>query len=193
MNHSSRWCYLELVKQFLPTLVPPLQNVKLPTLAIVPDWIAATALLMVQDLRHGGKFQSWEEWTKTWPFATAERNALLVLAKKVLNVEGFLSARLAFRLRQAAESDAKSVVALWRALKSETDLIAAETLETLVSQHHSSPSPWLSGADCLALGLRGPQIGTLLSEALDLQWEGTLKTREDALKWLAHRISSHGS
>lgn len=193
MNHPSRWCYLELVKQFLPTLVPPLQNVKLPTLAIVPDWIAATALLMVQDLRNGGTFQAWEEWTKTWPFATAERNALLVLAKKVLNVEGFLSARSAYRLRQAAESDANSVIALWRALKSETDLIAAETLETLVSQHRSSPTPFVTGADCLALGLRGPQIGTLLSEALDLQWEGTLKTREDALKWLAHRISSHGS
>lgn len=185
MNHSSRWRYLELVRQFLPTLVPPLHDVKLPFSAIVPDWIAATALLMVQDLRRGGKFQSWEDWTKTWPFASAERNALLVLAKKVQNVEGFLSARIAFRLRQSAEADAVSVIALWRALGSETDMSAAESLETLVSQHLSTPTPFISGADCLALGLRGPQIGTLLSEALDLQWEGILKNREDALNWLA--------
>lgn len=53
-----------------------------------------------------------------------------------------------------------------------------------LKEEELKPKPFLTGHDFLALGLKpGPRIGTLLEEAYDLQLDGTLKTREDALSW----------
>ncbi len=54
----------------------------------------------------------------------------------------------------------------------------------------AAPSPFLLGRDALALGLRpGPQVGELLRRAYELQLEGGLASREDALAWLAAQIA----
>lgn len=52
------------------------------------------------------------------------------------------------------------------------------------------PRWFLSGSDLLARGWpSGPEIGILLTEAHDLQLDGTLSNREEALAWLDERIS----
>jgi hypothetical protein len=46
------------------------------------------------------------------------------------------------------------------------------------------PLPLLTGRDLLEMGFReGPQIGEILQEALELQLEEKLRTREEALAW----------
>lgn len=52
------------------------------------------------------------------------------------------------------------------------------------------PKWFLNGGDLLARGWpSGPEIGSLLTEAHDLQLEGTLSSREEALAWLDERIA----
>lgn len=56
------------------------------------------------------------------------------------------------------------------------------------------PPRFLNGGDLLARGLApGPDLGRLLTEAQDLQLDGTLTTREEALFWLDRQIVSSGS
>lgn len=51
--------------------------------------------------------------------------------------------------------------------------------------------PWLSGHDVLAAGItKGPQVGQILEEAEDLQLEGRLRSREEALAWLRARVAN---
>lgn len=53
------------------------------------------------------------------------------------------------------------------------------------------PKPFLSGADLLERNWEaGPAFGKLLREAQDLQLEGTLASREEALDWLDKRTDS---
>ena len=53
------------------------------------------------------------------------------------------------------------------------------------------PEAFLSGHDVLKTGCpKGPKIRQLLEEAYDLQLEGQLKTREEALEWLNSQVNS---
>ncbi len=50
------------------------------------------------------------------------------------------------------------------------------------------PKWFLQGGDLVARGWRpGPELGTLLTEAHDLQLDGTHRSREEALAWLEER------
>lgn len=52
------------------------------------------------------------------------------------------------------------------------------------------PPPLLQGQDVLALGVpAGPRVGDLLRKAVDMQLEGLLAGRDDALTWLAGEVS----
>ena len=56
------------------------------------------------------------------------------------------------------------------------DQLKHETPESL------SPPPLITGDDLIALGLKpGPAFGKILKELEDMQLEGTLRTREEAL------------
>lgn len=51
------------------------------------------------------------------------------------------------------------------------------------------PKWFLQGGDLIARGIRpGPALGALLTEAHDLQLDGTHATREEALAWLEERV-----
>ena len=55
----------------------------------------------------------------------------------------------------------------------------------------SRPEPLLGGKDLISLGMRpGPAMGEVLREAFDLQLEGKLSSREDALAWAKERESN---
>ncbi|OGV55483.1 MAG: hypothetical protein A2X45_00320 [Lentisphaerae bacterium GWF2_50_93] len=50
------------------------------------------------------------------------------------------------------------------------------------------PPPLLTGADLIALGMKpGPEFKEILSKASDLQLEGRIGTREEALEWVKNR------
>ena len=63
-------------------------------------------------------------------------------------------------------------------------------MHQLESSHTDAvPKPFLTGADILALGvLPGPTVGFLLKYAADLQLDGIVSTKEEALKAVADRI-----
>lgn len=51
------------------------------------------------------------------------------------------------------------------------------------------PAPFLNGRDLLSRGMKpGPEIGMTLTEAQDLQLEGALKSRDEAIGWLEKRL-----
>lgn len=56
------------------------------------------------------------------------------------------------------------------------------------------PAPFLNGRDLLTRGMKpGPEIGRTLTEAQDLQLEGELKSREEAIAWLDNRLEELGN
>ncbi len=55
------------------------------------------------------------------------------------------------------------------------------------------PKWFVNGGDLIARGWSpGPQVGEILTEAHDLQLDGTLSSREEALAWLEQRIERAG-
>ncbi|NQV89892.1 CCA tRNA nucleotidyltransferase [Candidatus Uhrbacteria bacterium] len=55
-----------------------------------------------------------------------------------------------------------------------------------IVDHDESIAPLISGQDILSTGISpGPEVRLLLDEVRDLQLDGTLMRREDALKWIA--------
>lgn len=57
-----------------------------------------------------------------------------------------------------------------------------------LSQEEIRPEPLLRGKDLIAKGLKpGPEFGNILRELEDLQLEGAIATREQALAWLERR------
>jgi len=63
-------------------------------------------------------------------------------------------------------------------------------IQEQVAKEDLIPEPLLTGKDLLKSGVApGPEIGDILREVLDLQMEGTLKNREEALAWLKNRLS----
>ena len=69
-------------------------------------------------------------------------------------------------------------------------LLLLDRMHQLESSHTDAvPKPFLTGADILALGvLPGPKVGFLLKYAADLQLDGIVSTKEEALKAVADRI-----
>ncbi len=62
--------------------------------------------------------------------------------------------------------------------------------EALGVRDHA-PEPFLQGRDLLALGLApGPRVGELLREAYELQLDGLVATREEALDWARRKLGA---
>jgi len=71
------------------------------------------------------------------------------------------------------------------------DFLRAKQVEFSAEQKPLVPPPLVNGRDVMALGIpAGPRVGELLGEAQDLQLEGGLKTREEALEWLRGRVEA---
>ena len=79
-------------------------------------------------------------------------------------------------------------------LASHGDLSAYHALLDLRQAHSTEeldPAPLLRGTDLLARGVApGPIIGRLLRQARDLQLEGVLRDRDQALAWLARALAA---
>lgn len=70
------------------------------------------------------------------------------------------------------------------------EFLRAKQVEFATEQKPLLPTPLVNGRDVLALGIpAGPRVGELLTAIQDLQLEGGLKTREEALGWLRARLA----
>jgi poly(A) polymerase len=75
-----------------------------------------------------------------------------------------------------------------------TALPAIRGMRRRLRQEALIPPPLLTGRDVMEQGVgEGPQVGALLRESADLQLEGRLNDRAEALAWLAQRVSSEGT
>ncbi len=69
------------------------------------------------------------------------------------------------------------------------DFLRAKQTEFAADQKPLVPPPLVKGGDVMDLGIpAGPRVGELLQAVQDLQLEGTLMTREEALEWLRARV-----
>lgn len=70
------------------------------------------------------------------------------------------------------------------------DFILEKRDEFIAAETPLLPPRWICGDDLIARGVTpGPAFGEILTEAQDLQLEGTLTSRDDALLWLDQRLS----
>ncbi len=73
---------------------------------------------------------------------------------------------------------------------------ADDFMQAYFAQHAQivAPRPLLSGKDVLALGIpQGPQVGFWLERLREMQAEGQLATREEALAWLESQLANEQS
>ncbi|WP_413557191.1 CCA tRNA nucleotidyltransferase [Bdellovibrio sp. HCB209] len=98
------------------------------------------------------------------------------------NPEAFLSQRLGFQLQLLQKPGKLWALEVLMKEGLHQDLILA-VLTTFKSFGEELPKPFLSGED-LKGKLQGPAIGQCLQEAYNLQLEGQLKDRAQAVKWL---------
>ena len=93
-------------------------------------------------------------------------------------------------LRHRAWSDA---AAAFRALQPDSPEGARrraglDALEAELEAAGAASEPWIGSADLFALGIaRGPTFGRLLREAHRAQLDGEVRSREEALAWIARR------
>lgn len=104
--------------------------------------------------------RSWQLWQNPTEFLT------LPLGKKLprLAEEGFPWALRILKVHSPLKAEVEELERVWMSL--------GEQL----------PKPFLTGADIV--GLQGKAIGECLQKAFELQLEGPLKNREQALQWL---------
>jgi tRNA nucleotidyltransferase/poly(A) polymerase len=70
------------------------------------------------------------------------------------------------------------------------DFVLEKRQEFGAAQTTLLPPRLITGADLIALGMAaGPGFGEILTEAQDLQLEGALTDRDDALRWLDRRVA----
>jgi poly(A) polymerase len=70
-------------------------------------------------------------------------------------------------------------------LKDNYEFLRAKQAEFAVVTTPLIPKPLINGRDLMALGFSaGPKLGELLTAAQNLQLEGQIQTREEALAWL---------
>ncbi len=70
-------------------------------------------------------------------------------------------------------------------LKDNYDYLRAKQAEFATEPEPLIPKPLINGRDLMALGMRaGPRLGELLTAVQNLQLEGQLHTREEAIAWV---------
>ncbi|MAB79219.1 MAG: hypothetical protein CMJ89_07685 [Planctomycetes bacterium] len=82
------------------------------------------------------------------------------------------------------------VLRAWQLLFDERELVRWEAFEAQLTQEERFPTPWLSGADLIALGVKpGPRYAAVLYAAEEHRLAGDHPSRETALAWLRGRVA----
>ena len=91
----------------------------------------------------------------------------------------------AARKRLAAHPNWDQSLLLYEAIGSDAETIRHDTQQLGSDGVGLAPAPLLTGEDLIEAGFPpGPRFKTLLDQAYDMQLEGQLSTREQALAWL---------
>jgi len=101
-------------------------------------------------------------------------------------LSGFFLLALADSLAAQGPEKPSDMEALIKAVWRQTLLVRQEWLTPVIKK-----PPLLSGKDLIEFGLTpGPSFKILLCEILEEQWEGTVRSKEEALTWLKKRLTT---
>jgi len=125
-------------------------------------------------------------WRNAMSLSNDDRDELNRLLQVLPVLDGWSELRPAKQKRLAAQINWAQTLMLYDAVGGDAQGIEAQAQQLAQDAVGLSPDPLLTGDDLIEAGLSpGPAFKTLLEDAYDLQLEGHLATREQALAWLA--------
>jgi tRNA nucleotidyltransferase/poly(A) polymerase len=154
------------------------------------NWTRAKCLLSVLSKINAGVGVKLNVLLQTVPTKAAQilerlkfsNNEIKDQLQLMKNLDTIKNGGLAKRRRVLAESTAPHLLSL---LSSKELLKSDEGLAALMRSLKPAEPSWISGQDLLAEGFKaGPSMGQVLQEVYDLQLEGKLRDKADALRHL---------
>lgn len=156
---------------------------QLPEQAEVPTRLAAWLID-----RHGREVQYpriLKRWRSALSLSNEHRDEINRLLKLMPMLDVWPSLTTAARKRLAAESNWDQSQLLYQSIGGDSATIRTDTDQLTHDGIGLSPDPLLDGDDLIRNSFApGPRFKTILDQAYDLQLEGQLASRDDALAWL---------
>lgn len=156
---------------------------RLPVAAEVPTRLAAWLID-----RHGLEeptHKTVSRWRRALSLSNDHRDELNRLLALMPKLETWHATSVAARKRLAAHANWDQSLLLFEALGSDAQSIRHDTERLSNDGVGLTPAPLLAGDDLIQADHKpGPNFKTLLDQAYDLQLEGELQSREQALQWL---------
>lgn len=138
--------------------------------------------------RHSSEAQNpriIKRWRTALSLSNEHRDELNRLLQLMPTLDGWADLTVAARKRLAAHPNWDQSLLLYQAMDGDADSIRSNTEQLTHDGIGLSPDPLLDGEDLINASLApGPRFKTLLDQAYDLQLQGELETRTQALDWL---------
>ena len=157
---------------------------QLPDDATIPTRLAAW--LIDRHGRDKNPTRTITQWRKALSLSNDDRDEINRLLKVLPELDGWPELRPAHQKRLAAQEEWAQTLLLYDAIGGDAQRIETDAKQLAQDAVGLSPDPLLTGDDLIEAGRTpGPAFKTLLDEAYDLQLEGDLADREQALEWLS--------
>eukprot|EP00752_Nemacystus_decipiens_P013966 g12402.t1 len=126
-----------------------------------------------------------KRWRGALSLSNEHRDELNRLLQLLPTLKGWADLTVSARKRLASYDRWEQSLLLFEAIGGDAQAIRDQTERLIHDGIGLSPAPLLMGDDLIDAGLQpGPQFKTLLDRAYDLQLEGALTTRDQAMDWL---------
>lgn len=160
---------------------------QLPAHADIPTRLAAWLID-----RHNSEAQNpriIKRWRAALSLSNEHRDELNRLLKLMPMLDEWANLPVAARKRLASHDNWDQSLVLHHAIGGDASILRSDTAQLAHDGIGLSPDPLLAGDDLIAAGCEpGPSFKTILDQAYDLQLEGELSNREQALHWLCSRV-----
>lgn len=155
----------------------------LPEQAEVPTRLAAW--LIDRHRRDAEYTRILKRWRSALSLSNDHRDEINRLLKLMPSLDTWPGLSTAARKRLAAEPNWDQSLMLFQAIGGDASTLRNDTEQLRSDSIGLSPAPLLDGEDLIQKSFApGPRFKTILDQAYDLQLEGELTTRDDALAWL---------
>jgi tRNA nucleotidyltransferase/poly(A) polymerase len=182
-----------------PSLDEDHMDSPLPTVAALADKASYATVLAAWLLDRQGMDdeenppkQIIKRWRKALCLSNEDRDLLGHLLKQVAKAGQWIDSGKAARKRLLADDDWEQTLMLLRAVAGQDEIVARIDKDTkLLRDEGIAPAPWVTGEDLIAIRRKpGPQFSRLLDAVYDAQLDGSVKSRDEALQWLADQPES---
>lgn len=156
---------------------------QLPEQAEVPTRLAAW--LIDRHGRDAEYTRILKRWRSALSLSNDHRDEINRLLKLMPSLDTWPGLSTAARKRLAVEPNWDQSLMLFKAIGGDAATLRNDTEQLRSDSIGLSPAPLLDGEDLIQNSFApGPRFKTILDQAYDLQLEGELTTRDDALAWL---------